>query len=215
MWIWLWAWQKTQQGRQKKAGATGEGSSRDLRLPWASLVVSYKTAEPGIWGGKPQDWSAHCMLEVKGRMTVLGFGKWGRERARVEMEMRMAMGKILTIKLKDLCARGHGISKKDVILRAFCSVQPFTGLKSLCGAPVLISIAIPIYPQLASLFNQSPPPFLPLACLLLYLQSAVFPQLDSLFPARITALRHLPASCFDSPTPSRAPSTQLPATAPT
>ena len=93
-------------------------------------------------------------------------------------------GEILIIKLQDLHAPGgqkvrSGFSilsdrkfewsfwptqyvntepgwEKEVILRAFHSVQAFLYLTSagpgfLCRAPMLISISIPIYPQLASL----------------------------------------------------------------
>lgn len=65
-------------------------------------------------------------------------------------------GEILNIKLKDLNVCEHEISEKEVILRALHSVLPFvylafTGPIFLRRAPMLISITIPIYPQLASL----------------------------------------------------------------
>lgn len=65
-------------------------------------------------------------------------------------------GEILNSKLKDLNVCEHEISEKEVILRALHSVPPFvylafTGPIFLGRAPMLISITIPIYPQLASL----------------------------------------------------------------
>lgn len=55
-----------------------------------------------------------------------------------------------------MCVIMESVREKEVILRAFPSVQPFlyltfTGPIFLCRAPMLISITIPIYPQLASL----------------------------------------------------------------
>lgn len=51
----------------------------------------------------------------------------------------------------------ESVKEMEVILRAFPPVQssiylPFAGPAFLCRAPMLISITIPIYSQLASLF---------------------------------------------------------------
>lgn len=102
-----------------------------------------------------------------------------------------------------MCVDMESLRETEVILRAFHSVQlliyfTFFGSTFLCRAPVLISITIPIYPQLASL---SPSVsirtgffFFTFALIPLYLKSAVFLQSDSPFPAWVAAPRCLPAS---------------------
>lgn len=75
----------------------------------------------------------------------------------------------------------ESVREKEVILRAFCSVQPFTCLKFLCRAPCANFYHDPNLPpagfSVSVDFNQSQPLFLSLACILLYLESAVLPQL--------------------------------------
>lgn len=93
-------------------------------------------------------------------------------------------------------------------------VQPFAGPIFLCRTLILISITIPIYPQLASLSLLISIGtsffFFTFAWIPLHLKSGVSLQLDASFPIWTTTLRCLSASWLYSP---RALSTQRPAAA--